>query len=117
MAYPFVDKKILVILKRTPKLVLQWKRSRAEYALIYTFFIQPLTLSKSIAESVLTINGDVGKLVTPVDCKSAASALLVRLQPSPPNLARSYKGHYFGLSIRLSGFDSPSSRQVNVSLV
>ena len=26
-------------------------------------------------------------------------------------LARSYKGHYFGLSIRLSGFDSPSSRQ------
>ena len=31
------------------------------------------------------IYGDVGKLVTPVDCKSAArKALLVRLQPSPP---------------------------------
>ena len=29
--------------------------------------------------------GDVGKLVTPVDCKSAArKALLVRLQSSPP---------------------------------
>ena len=33
--------------------------------------------------------GDVGKLVTPVDCKSAArKALLVRLQSSPPNLSR-----------------------------
>ena len=31
--------------------------------------------------------GDVGKLVTPVDCKSAArKALLVQLQSSPPSL-------------------------------
>ena len=34
-----------------------------------------------------TKHGDVGKLVTPVDCKSAArKALLVRLQLSPPSL-------------------------------
>ena len=31
--------------------------------------------------------GDVGKLVTPVDCKSAArKALLVQLQLSPPHM-------------------------------
>lgn len=32
-------------------------------------------------------------------------------------LARSYKGYYFGLSIRLSGFDSPSSRQFDAGRV
>jgi hypothetical protein len=29
-------------------------------------------------------------------------------------LARSYKGYYFGLSIRLWEFDSPTSRQIAV---
>ena len=60
-----------------------------------------------------TIFGDVGKLVTPVDCKSAALVHCVfdshRLHQI---LARSYKGNYAGLSIRTQGFDSPTSRQV-----
>ena len=36
----------------------------------------------------------------------------VRFPPPEPNKARSYKGHYAGLSIRTQGFDSPTSRQV-----
>ncbi len=37
------------------------------------------------------VYGDVGKLVTPVDCKSAArKALLVRLQSSPPSISKEF---------------------------
>ena len=38
---------------------------------------------------------------------------MVRIHPLPPVfLARSYNGHYLGLSIRRREFDSPTSRQV-----
>lgn len=37
---------------------------------------------------------------------------VVQIHLPPPILARSYNGHYFGLSIRLWEFDSPTSRQV-----
>ena len=51
------------------------------------------------------IYGDVGKLVTPVDCKSAArKALLVRLQSSPPRANRSLVSmHGFSMFVSFNG--------------
>ena len=46
--------------------------------------------------------------------QTVSECLLILTAPIKlaPILARSYNGHYFGLSIRLREFDSPTSRQV-----
>ena len=47
--------------------------------------------------------------------QTVSECLLILTAPIKlaPILARSYNGHYFGLSIRLRGFDSPTSRQLH----
>jgi len=62
MAYPCVDKKILVIKANWYLLTLNQNRTHSV----------TVCFNKHFRKRVLTINGVVGKLVSPVDCKSAA---------------------------------------------
>ena len=65
---------------------------------------------------MLLLNGCVGKLVTPGDCKSPVLRhCWFDSNRIHQNLVCSYRGYYCGLSIRLRGFDSPTDRQIIIA--